>query len=149
MALPTSLGGLGIVYPSKQTTVLNQVSEEICAPLVAFILQQTQEYSSETKQEQITARNKARNARKQQEQVTADLLKNQLSTHLQRASAVSSEKGTSSWLSVLPIAEHGFALHKGAFRDAFCLQYGWHPPTSPTQCICGKHFTIEHALSCS
>ena len=27
---------------------------------------------------------------------------------------LSSEKGASSWLSVLPIEEHGFALHKGA-----------------------------------
>jgi len=125
------------------------MSEEICAPLVALILQQSQEYSSETKQEQITAKNGARNARKQQEQVTADFLKSQLSTHLQRAIAVSSEKGASSWLSVLPIAEHGFALHKGAFRDALCLRYGWHPSNLPTQCICGKQFTIEHALSCS
>ena len=25
------------------------------------------------------------------------------------------------WLTTLPIAEHGFALHKGAIRDALCL----------------------------
>ena len=36
----------------------------------------------------------------------------------------SKENGASSWLSSLPIAEHGFALHKGAFRDALCLRYG-------------------------
>jgi len=35
-----------------------------------------------------------------------------------------SEKEASSWLSVLPIEEHGFALHKGAFRVALCLRYG-------------------------
>ena len=29
-----------------------------------------------------------------------------------------SEKGALSWLSALPVEEHGFALHKGAFRDA-------------------------------
>jgi len=34
-----------------------------------------------------------------------------------------SEKGASSWLSTLPIAEHGFALLKGAFRDALCMRY--------------------------
>ena len=44
--------------------------------------------------------------------------------------------------------EHGFALHKGAFRDALCLRYGWRPPLLPSQCICGKSFTVEHALSC-
>ena len=60
----------------------------------------------------------------------------------------SSEKGTSSWLSTLPIEEHGFALHKGAFRDALCLQYGWCPPHLPSQCVCGAKFTVEHSLNC-
>ena len=41
----------------------------------------------------------------------------------------------------LPIQEHGFALHKSAFRDALCLRYGL-----PSHCICGKSFTVEHAL---
>ncbi len=45
-------------------------------------------------------------------------------------------------------SEHGFALHKGAFRDALCLCYGWRPPNLPSQCVCGKFFTVEHALSC-
>ena len=40
--------------------------------------------------------------------------KARLPSHLQRAVDVSSEKGASSWLSVLPIIEHGFALQKGA-----------------------------------
>ena len=30
----------------------------------------------------------------------------------------------SSWLSVLPLAEYGFALNKGEFRDAINLRYG-------------------------
>ena len=38
------------------------------------------------------------------------------------------EKGASSWLTSLPIEEFGFALHKGAFRDALALQYSWQPP---------------------
>jgi len=53
-----------------------------------------------------------------------------------------------SWLSILPLDEHGFALHKGAFRDALCLRYGWRPPHLPTHCNCGAQFTVEHALSC-
>ena len=58
------------------------------------------------------------------------------------------EKGASSWLSTLPISEHGFALHKGAFRDALCLWYGWHPAHLPSQCVCGTEFTVEHAMIC-
>ena len=60
-----------------------------------------------------------------------------------------SEKGTSSWLSVLPISDHGFALHKGAFHDAMCLRYKWHPPHLPSRCVCGSSFTTDHALTCS
>ena len=67
---------------------------------------------------------------------------------MRRALKFSSEKGASSWLSILPIAEHGFAPHKGAFRDAHCLHYGWCPPGLPTTCVCGKNFSMEHALNC-
>ena len=34
------------------------------------------------------------------------------------------EKGSSTWLTALPLVEHGFALHKGAFHDALALRYG-------------------------
>ena len=61
---------------------------------------------------------------------------------------VSVEKGASSWLSTLPIDEHGFALHKGAFRDALCLRYGWRPAHLPSNCVCGEKFTVDHALNC-
>ena len=49
---------------------------------------------------------------------------------------------------MLPIKEHGFCLHKEAFRDALCLRYGWKPNVLPTTCACGQQFNIEHALSC-
>ncbi len=51
-------------------------------------------------------------------------------------------------VSALSILEHGFALHKGAFRDTLCLRYGWHPGHLPTECACGRRFTVDHALSC-
>ena len=58
------------------------------------------------------------------------------------------EKGASNWLSALPLREHGFALHKAAFRDALCLRYGWRPPNLPERCVCGTAFSVEHAMSC-
>ena len=57
-------------------------------------------------------------------------------------------KCSSSWLVALPIENHGFSLHKEAFRDALCLRYGWQPSLLPTTCACGRPFTIDHALSC-
>ena len=58
-------------------------------------------------------------------------LKGKFNDTLQRAMELASEKGASSWLTALPLAEFGFSLHKGAFRDAVALRYGWLPPQSP------------------
>lgn len=71
-----------------------------------------------------TASNKTgiSNKKYHQSQVTPDKLPNKM----QRAMSLSTEKGSSSWLSILPITEHGFALHESAFCDALCLA-GIHP----------------------
>ena len=61
---------------------------------------------------------------------------------------LASEKGASSWLTALPLTEFGFSLHKGAFRDAVALRYGWLPPQSPRLYDCGSNFSIDHCLSC-
>ena len=61
---------------------------------------------------------------------------------------LSQENGASTWLSVLPLEEYGIALHKGAFRDALALHYGWSPANAPLNCACGTHFSVEHVLSC-
>ena len=45
--------------------------------------------------------------------------------------------------------EHGFSLHKGAFRDALALRYGWTPSNLSSYCACGKKLTTEHAFSCA
>ena len=53
-----------------------------------------------------------------------------------------------SWLTALPLEEHGFTLHKSAFRDALALRYGWAPLHIPSHCVCGCPFSVHHALSC-
>ena len=58
-------------------------------------------------------------------------------------------KGASTWLTVLFLTEHGFALHNSAFHDALALQYGWTPSHLPSKCECGNTFNVEHALSCA
>ena len=72
----------------------------------------------------------------------------QLTPELKRCVDLSKEKGSSSWLSVLPLEEHGFYLHKGEFRDALCLRYGWKPNKTPQTCNCGAQFTVNHAMIC-
>ena len=67
---------------------------------------------------------------------------------LQRFVELSQEKGASIWLIALPIENHGFTLHKSAFRDALGLRYNWPLNNQPSQCNCGHSFSIDHALSC-
>ena len=71
-----------------------------------------------------------------------------LSIELQRARELACLKGASSWLTVLPLDDHAFSLHKGDFRDAVCLRYGWSLPHLPTECICGASFAVDHAFTC-
>ena len=118
------------------------------APLVNLIVSQSKTSPPETRSIQIDAKNHSHNRRREQEKTAADELANNLTPNLKRAMKVSSEKGASTWLTTLPIADHGYSLHKGAFRDALCLRYGWHPEQLPSRCVCDQKFTVEHALSC-
>ena len=68
---------------------------------------------------------------------------------MKKAVELAQVKGAPAWLTVLPIEEHGFALHKGAFRDALALRYGWRPHGMSSICICGKQNDTSHALSCA
>ena len=66
----------------------------------------------------------------------------------QRMMDLLGEKGSSSWLSVLPLKDQGFNFNKGKFRDALNLQYGWQMKNVPHNCKCGKAFSTDHAMAC-
>ena len=148
-ALPTRLGSLGLTKPTDTAAHEFSSSQKVTAPLATLILLQQHEITFDTIREQQCAKAEIKRLRQQKQAVTATQLRTTLPTHLQRAMELGSEKGASSWLSVLPIEEHGFALHKGAFRDALCLRYNWQPANLPNDCVCGHSFSVDHALSCS
>ena len=72
-----------------------------------------------------------------------------LSDSLWKSVNLAKEKGSSSWLTALPLTEYGFTLHKGAFHDALALRYGWTPDRLSSKCACGASFSVEHTLSCA
>ena len=57
---------------------------------------------------------------------------------------LSSEKGSSVWLTVVPLHELGFNLNKREFRDAIKLRYDWPIEDIPTRCVCGDIFSVDH-----
>ena len=67
---------------------------------------------------------------------------------LKRSVELASEKGASNWLTVLPLKEHSFSLHKTAFHDAITLRYVWDPARLPQHFACVTKFTVEHSFTC-
>ena len=72
----------------------------------------------------------------------ASTLKDILPPSLAYSMNLSQEKGAATWLSVLPLEEYGFALHKGAFCDALDIRNGWSPVNAPLN-LC-----LWHPLLC-
>ena len=147
-ALPARSGGLNINNPVAFSSNQYQDSLKVTKPLVDLILNQMKEYSYDTLTKQITAKRDVKNKRRQLGVDAAKQIREAVSPALQRAMDLASERGASSWLTVLPLEEHRFALHKQAFRDALALRYGWLSSMVPTHCTCGQSFSIQHMLSC-
>ena len=133
LALPVRDGGLGFPIPTVLAANQFKASSLITQPLVSLLtLQHTEGAVSPDQVGNINTTQMHQKRRpvnmqgKQQEGVKA--LKQTLPcSSPQKSLELASEKGASAWLTTLPIEEHGFSLHKQAFRDALCVRYGWEP----------------------
>ena len=67
---------------------------------------------------------------------------------IQKKRSFKQEKVDSSWLTVLPIEEHGFTLTKNEFRDAILLRYNKVLTGMPSQFPCGQNYDVTHAMNC-
>ena len=135
LALPARLGGLSIITLVNQSQLIFDNSTRLTRPLVDLILQKSTSLPFEVIEAQSTARREIRHKVKQSQSALCNKLFTKLPASLQRSMEVASETGAYTWLSMLPIQEHGFALHKGAFRGALCLRYGWKPSLLPSTCV--------------
>lgn len=149
LALPARLGGLGIVNPVEAATDEHQSSLRLTSSLVLLQLQQRQAIDLDTAAlPDQQSRGALRSEKQKRLKNAAAALLPQLPLPLQHAMTLASEKGASSWLTALPLASMGLTLHKGAFRDALCLRYGWQPALMSSTCDCGASLSTAHALSC-
>ena len=96
----------------------------------------------------FVAKTEIRASNRRHSEDRANAIYSQLTPEMKRCVDLTKERGSSSWLSVLPLSEQGFHLHKGEFRDALCLRYGWSLSNTPQLCNCGKAFTVNHAMVC-
>ncbi len=121
----------------------------VTSKLNEHILNQCGTYSYDITCDQLNLKASLSKENRERYKEDADQLRRKLPPSLITAMTLAMEKGASSWLTVLPLAEHGFALHKSAFHDALALRYCWSPPNLPSKCECDHAFTVDHALSCA
>ena len=117
LALPTRLGGLGIINPSLMSLYHYTTSVNVTSALANLVITRATLMPSDLGIQQLEEKNLARNQRKAMETASVTELLAILPAKQKRSVEIASEKGASSWLNALPIARHGFALHKSAFIE--------------------------------
>ena len=75
-------------------------------------------------------------------------VKNSLPTKVKRDVELATEKGSSNWLTVIPLKELNYNLNTREFRDAIKLRYDWEITNTPLICACGDQFSVDHAIVC-
>ena len=106
--LPARYGGLGIRIPSKNAERELQSSQQVTSVLVPHILEQNQKYGYDIIADQLKSKATISKQNKEMSSKEADNLYNQLPLQLQKEMELANEKGTSTWLTALPLKEHVF-----------------------------------------
>ena len=144
--MPARSGGLGIPVFSEKAENDFDNSVYITAPLVALIVTQEEKLpNNEIVSEQIATikRNTSNQLSEKVNRIESELLPD-----TKRAVLQTKEKGASSWLTVIPIQEHGFTLTKSEFRDALRIRYNKQLQGMPSKCPCGQNYDLNHAMYC-
>ena len=146
-ALPPQWGGLRLCNSVCLASQEFDASYKITEPLCKLLLSHNCQYP-EVKADQLLQKSIVRSYKQDCYSRNSSDLHQQLSSSLQLAVNLATEKGASSWLTTLLLEEYGLALHESAFQDALALRYGWLLLCTPTHCACGSSFSVDHALSC-
>ena len=153
LRLPCRLGGIGLPYFKEIATSQLQASQVITSSQVdEIIYQHDREWQHHSCDfvDQLARRERASAAKSSKKASAASFaaLREAADRPLARRMDELSRKGPSSWLTALPLKEHGFHLSKQEFRDGLALRYDWPLLDVPTKCACGVLFSTAHAMCC-
>ena len=146
LALPTRMRGLGMTNPSESAESEYSASIRMSAPLVDKIMAQSHETPDDA-----DVRGLMHAVRKEKDddlKGKLEEMKVSLPVRTQRAVDLACEKGSSNWLTAIPLKDVNFDLSKREFGDVLRLRYDWPIPNSPSVCVCGCSFTVDHAMIC-
>ena len=66
----------------------------------------------------------------------------------QQALDLADKKGSSAWLTVLPLQDLSFNLNKRESRDAVKRLYDWPVEDIPSTCARGEAFMVDYSMIC-
>ena len=143
---PVRMGGVGFTDPVVTSSSEYEASIKITNPLVRRIVEQEHQPpdASEIRTLQLSTR-------KQKDDCPSERLeqvKNSLPTKAKRAVELATEKGSSNWLTVIPLKEMDYNLNKKEFRDAIKLRYDLEIADKPMICACSVEFSVYQAMVC-
>ena len=140
LGLPACLGGLGILNPVSVSQYAFEASVRLTSSLVSTIATQNLDQTINTF-EVLDIKAFIRQWNREVQEQQAKLVYDHITQQQKRQVDLARGKGASSRLSVLPLDNHNFSLHKGSFRDTICLQY------TPTKCCYVSTFSTNHAMT--
>ena len=146
LALPVKKGGIRITNPCIEATLEYSVSKKVTTLLVEQIQEQIHELPDDSGVHEL--KQMARKEKNDTLKVMAKSVIDSAQPKMKRMIELASEKGASSWLTVVPVFEMDLNLNKREFRDALNLRYDWPFKDNPTRCACGDLFNIDHAMIC-
>ena len=141
-SLPTREGGLGIGIMEEES--LYKANKLFTAHLVSLIVMQELQFRKDNNEIQ----REYHKLKKERIDERAWSVYSEVDIDMQRAIDQARDKGSSHWLSALPLEDQGFKLNKGEFRDSLKLRCNKQLKGVPSNCPCGSKFDVCHALSC-
>ena len=140
------MGGLDLANPSEPSSLEYEASITVTEPLVQRIF--AQDHQPRDAADMQSAKSQAGAKKNEVLKGFEEVFKSSLTPRSLRAAEVASEKGTSSWLTVIPIQGQGYDLNKREFKDAIKMKYNWEISDLPKTCVCGDIFDVDHAMIC-
>jgi len=113
LALPVRMGGMGLINPSQTAALECAASANISGPLAHQIKSQSRKPPDES--EVHTVQREMSQVKYQYLKEKLDEVKGSISGKTLRAVDLATQKGASSWLTVLPIRDMNFDLNKSEF----------------------------------
>ena len=147
LSLPTRYGGLGLNLFEADSDIEYHNSRLVTESLTTSIINQ-EFHPAENQQTMKQAKNIIRVSREERYKEVLLKVRNNMNARELKLNDNSQEKGTSNWLTVIPLSDQGFSLNKQQFWDAIRLRYGWFIANLPTNCVCGASFDTQHCMNC-